>query len=453
MKRVLAARLLLAGVLTFACGASALGADEVARVRTQLGSDPPLWVGQKVSFHVDLMSSTFFSGSPRFDLPEIPGAIIVKVEGRPVISTEQVDGESWSIQRHEFSIYPHQPGRFTIVSFPVRFSVAPAFGKPRKEQRLKSQSVTFEAQLPPGAEGLSLLISTPELDVEEVWTPPIPEDGQLTLDVGDAITRRISIRARDVPGMALPEIVMPVPDGAAAYPKQPTVRDKENRGELTGERIDEVTFVCERPGELVLPALVVSWWDTDSQALKTERLRALTVSVKRNLDASQVAVDEVAAESESLPTRRLIVPVVIVFLLGGLCWWYRHSLQAKWQQCLKTYRASESSSFHRFVRAARANDPSAALRSLMRWLDHIETDEQPAQLATFLKRYGDPKSHLSAEELVLAAQTPSARTWDGRRLITEVNRARKRYRSFHRPSRTKKTTLPDLNPQMQRAKV
>ena len=95
------------------CSVSTLTADEVARVRTELDAESPLWVGQQVPFHVDLMSSTFFSGTPKFDLPEISGAFVMKVEGRPVISTEQVDGESWSVQRHRFSIYPHQPGKST----------------------------------------------------------------------------------------------------------------------------------------------------------------------------------------------------------------------------------------------------------------------------------------------------------------------------------------------------
>ena len=57
---------------------------DVARVRMQWKTDSPAWVAQKMSFEIDLMSATFFSGTPRFDLPEIPGAVVMKAEGRHV---------------------------------------------------------------------------------------------------------------------------------------------------------------------------------------------------------------------------------------------------------------------------------------------------------------------------------------------------------------------------------
>ena len=163
------------------------------------------------------MSPTFFAGAPHFDLPELPGVFIMKVAGRPVIGTESVDGESWTTQRHEFRVYAQRPGTYRIPALNVRFGVAESFGEPPQEQRLQTTPMMFEVKLPPGAEGLSLLISTSKLEVQETWKPVVT-DGALELEVGDAVTRTITLRAEDVPGMALPAINMPRPEGLAAYP-------------------------------------------------------------------------------------------------------------------------------------------------------------------------------------------------------------------------------------------
>lgn len=33
------------------------------------------------------------------------------------------------------------------------------------------------------------------------------------------------------------------------------------RGEFIGERVETITYVCERPGTVTIPTLVIHWWD------------------------------------------------------------------------------------------------------------------------------------------------------------------------------------------------
>ena len=68
------------------------------------------WMGQGVPFVVTLISPGPFSGTARFQLPEIPGTLIVK-QGNPMVGSETVNGESMMTQRHEFSIYTQQVPR------------------------------------------------------------------------------------------------------------------------------------------------------------------------------------------------------------------------------------------------------------------------------------------------------------------------------------------------------
>ena len=77
----------------------------------------------------------------------------------------------------------------------------------------------------------------------------------------------------------LPPITMPEPTGMSAYPGKPVVEDQAGRGTLTGTRNDSVTFVCERAGEFLFPAVTIPWWDTDANELKKIRLAGVTVTV------------------------------------------------------------------------------------------------------------------------------------------------------------------------------
>ena len=49
------------------------------------------------------------------------------------------------------------------------------------------------------------------------------------------------------------------------YPQPPVVQDHVERGAFTGERIQTVTYMCERPGAVTLPALSLPWWDVEHQ--------------------------------------------------------------------------------------------------------------------------------------------------------------------------------------------
>lgn len=208
--------------------------DDVSRIRNKLADESKIWVGQKVTFQVDLLARSFFSGTAVFDLPRIPGAIVMKAEGSPVVSSENIEGQNWNIQTHSFYVYPQRPGGFEIPSFPVRFSVTSEPGKPATSQRQKTEPMAFAANMPPGAEGQSLLISTSELVVEEEWKPPISDNGAMDLTVGDAVERKITLRARDVPGMVLPSMRMPDQKGVSVYQHPASVRDQGNRGETPG---------------------------------------------------------------------------------------------------------------------------------------------------------------------------------------------------------------------------
>ena len=429
---------------------SAWPAEEVAQVRTRLASESPSWVGQKVSLTIDLMSSTFFSGTPSFDIPEIPGVIILKVAGSPVVGSETIDGESWSIQQHSFSIYAHRAGRITIPSFPVRFSVAPAFGKPPELQRLTTDPVSFEAKLPPGAEGLSLLIATSELVVDDQWDPAIPDDNKIGLEVGDAIERRISLRANEVPGMALPRIEVPSVDGLATYNQTSKLSDREERGALTGVRIESMTYVCERAGLYVLSQIDIPWWNIEKSLLEKVVLPSVSIEVVQPAGSTPSANDDQSypsnrndATGASTVSWTMAISLSVV-LLAGLGWFYRKAI-GQWLRVRQAeHEQSEAAIFARLKRACKNGNPTAAYQELLSWIEVQSNQSTVVSMDDFFKDY-DQASLLSVElDAIQQAVIGRSTSWSGQILLHKLEGLRHQIRSVSEVQ--SKQILPPLNP-------
>jgi hypothetical protein len=295
--------------------AGVLLAQDTAQIRTQLEVKGDVWVGQGTALVLELLSPGFFAGSPTFYLPRVPGVLILHPDERPVLSSEKIDGASYTIQRHELRIFAQRSGLVTVPSFEVRFSTREGAAAPM-EHRLRTDAISLEVKLPPGAEGLATLISARDLKATEIWQP---EPG--AAKAGDAFTRTVTFSAPDIPAMAFPPFTTTDVAGLGVYPKAPRLLDHSERGTMRGERQDIITYVCQRPGRFVVPAARFTWWDLDHHQLRKVDFPARTFEVIAN-----PALPPVASASSESPNQRVrmvslgIVAAFIVVLAGFALW-------------------------------------------------------------------------------------------------------------------------------------
>ena len=238
-----------------------------AKVRTSLSTQGDVYVGQRVTLVVELFAPGFFASAATFDIPDPQGVLLMPSTEHPIVSSEDIDGVSYSVQRHELFAFPKRGGSQTIPSLPVRF----AFKRSPLDQAKVSASVTtdpvkFTVLLPPGAEGLGNVISARNLKVEETWHPEL---GKTTIKPGNAFTRTIIFSAPNLPGMVFPPFPADPIDGLGVYAKH-QILDQTERGELRGERRDVITYVFQRSGEFTIPAARLTWWDLDNKQLQSD---------------------------------------------------------------------------------------------------------------------------------------------------------------------------------------
>ena len=425
------------GLAIFVHGAAPVHAAEPALLRASIAKPGPVLVGEHVTMIVELLTVTTFASAPVFELPKISGALLMQIEERPILGTEEVDGESYTVQRHELALFVMRPGVALIPPFTVRFESPPHFGEKPLEYRLTTPALQVEARMPPGAENLPGLIAARELTVDQTWYPQ-PQKAR----VGDAFTRTVTLTAPDVPAMVLPPLPLAKVEGLAVYPKPPVVQDQVERGDLIGKRTETVTYVCEHPGRFTLPALVIPWWDLKNQQLMRVTLPAVTLEV----EPGPVQSADTTAPASTTPGRWLwwaLAAVLLLIAAVAALWTKRRALLAVWERGRTPHQADEAGLFAQLLAACRANDAKAAYNALLHWLDARHHGPDAATIAGFLTRH--PEAELRRQvEALQESVLGRATGWNGVTLADALRRVRRQMSDG--VATVDREGLPPLNP-------
>jgi hypothetical protein len=281
MKSRLPSRMMTVHVLALlACIASPNILAQDPKVRASMNEKDTVYVGQKATLVVELLAPGYFASAANFEVPDPKGLILIPPTGSPVVSGEDVDGVSYTVQRHEVSVLAQRAGEIVIPPLTIRFQYKRnPLDKEAVSAQVKTPEVKFTTTQPPGTEKLGMVISARNLEVKEVWHP---DPATAKPKAGDAFTRTITFTAPEVPGMMFPPFRADAIDGIGIYPKAPEVHDHSERGSLTGQRQDVVTYTLQRAGTFTIPAVRFTWWDLDSKSARTVDFPARTLVVAPN---------------------------------------------------------------------------------------------------------------------------------------------------------------------------
>ena len=401
------------------------------------------WMGQKVVIVVELFSPTRFQGSPGFQIPPVPGALVMQSAESPVLSSRSIDDHEYFVQRHEVLVFPQREGAVRIPPIPVRFGIT---GDPPADREGATPEFTFISNRPPGTEMLGTVVTTPSLSVTETWDAKPTDSGDgaedgtgATAMTGDAFLRTVVIKAADLPGMVLPTLPTDAPDGLRVYPREPLVADKNERGTLTGTRTETLSYLCAAPGRYTLPELRFPWWDPVNKQVRTETLPAVSFTVIPNPNAATGGADEAGAlgGQSGRWLRGLVLGALLAFLATAT-WRARHRITKRWH----AWRTSEPVKFRHLRKTCRGADPAAILRAYHDWL----RTRDPAHRAPWNTLASSPGPlHQELRHLQAALFSNTQRgEWNGTKLAAALVAARRTL--VPSPSTSTRTNLAPLNP-------
>jgi len=254
--------------LAIASASPALGASlaELAaagrvRIDSAIAPGDRIVPGQRIALTVQIATDTWFSGGSRIRIPEVPGVVIVQSEQFAANASETRDGKPWVIQRWTLDVFPQRAGEFTVGPLPVAVRVNTGDGGEAAGELL-APARTFNVALPKSLAGIEQWVASPAFTVSQRFDRSLA-----SLAVGDAFEQEIRFEATDVLAMMLPEVSAPRQPGLAAYPAPPQLDTRVNRGQILASRSVRISYVVERPGQFLLPARDVYWWNTQRAEL------------------------------------------------------------------------------------------------------------------------------------------------------------------------------------------
>ncbi len=386
--------------------------------------------------------------------PEVPGAM-VKLLGESEHSMAVRDGRQYGVIEQRFAVFPERSGDLTIPAATVTGSVRLAdsgmgrrIGIDVSSDALQIPVLPIPAEYPRNAPWL------PATDVEllEDW-PGEPERGLAT---GAPSQRTLIVRADGNASSAIPPLVVALPPSLKAYPEPPKLSETQTRGGIVGTRTESYSLVATQPGDLTLPEVHVTWWDTVHQQVRTAALQAHTIQVTgaatsapppaaetkpAPAEAPQPAPAPAARESaRASPASSINLWLAIAFVAALLGWAFT-ALRARYRKLpgshLVDERTAERDAYAALSRACAGRDPQQIRTALDRWLD--VRYELP--LADAARRFStDAAAHDSVNALnARLYQRESKEPFDPTALLRCVDAAR-------REARAPSDELPALYP-------
>jgi len=427
-------RAILVLVFTFLANASQ-AADDIL-FRTSVTPEDP-WIGQQTLLKIDVLAKDGWAQLKKVGDLKIDGAYVMRFASQGTRLSEVFDGDSYTGQRYEYMIFAQRDGDLTLPATPVDVEITRWGADGGKNlQRMSLPIVEFTAHTPPGGDGLRGLVSTSSLTASQDWGPATGD-----AKVGDAVQRYVTLQAEDVSGMAFAPLQYTEIDGVGIYPGEPTVEDEFNRGDLSGTRIEKVTYVFERTGDVQIPAIVFSWWDVRNSELQQVelpgRLLQIAAGAPNELATAEGAVADQKFRPSWFVSSAVAIAVVFALLFGG-------SLMRRLVAWREARKHSEASYFRQVMASSRAGDQVAVLRCTMRWLDRINTSSDPARLEQFLLEYGDEQTLKAASKLSGTFSSPTNKS-HVTLLTNGLKHARTRWLRVQKQQNRAEAVLPALN--------
>ncbi len=267
--------------------AEEMSSPVAVKIKAWLGESPEKqkteWVPtQQIPLYIEVSTNRWFTAGTKIKGIEIPDVLVKQWSTFAVNFTEQENGQTWSKQRWEMSLYPQKSGEFLVPATQVTVQVA-GENNQKKNVMLETPSIPFRASLPSAELNNNKdWFAASDVKVREQWG----DSENKPLKVGDSVTRTITIEANNSLSVLLPSLMeeKTVPK-VSAYTDPPDLQDRQNRSEFISQRTERQTYIVQTGGDILWPDYQFWWWNTRTGVLEKVVIKGKTVQVKHTLSS------------------------------------------------------------------------------------------------------------------------------------------------------------------------
>ncbi|MCV6824516.1 MULTISPECIES: hypothetical protein [Halocynthiibacter] len=319
-------------------------------------------VGQPLSLRVTILVPTWMVDPVVFPSLEMPDVMVRLPERSTSPVSERVDGETWSGVTRHYRIIPLAPGTYTLPPQELVISWADPDTNAPREDRITMEGVEFAGTIPQGAEGLSPFIAAESLELTQEYTGP-----DAPLSAGDSVERKVTAKVTGTPPMVLPTFI---PDeqivGIAQYPNEPVLTEHEDRGELSGTRVETTTYLAQSGGEGGAPEISISWYNLSTEAVETATLEGRSLAV----DAPIASTEPARTPQQTIGLVAMIGAALVLVVMTVVVGWQRYKRHRTARRA--RYLASEDYAKDQVLQAIKHRNYSEVSKALWLWSERSD---------------------------------------------------------------------------------
>jgi len=346
------------------------------------------------------------------------------------------NGVNYRVLERHYAIFPERSGSLTIPAMQLTGRLTDRAAGGLWQPRVRGRRVKVES------DPINLDISPkPASYTGANWVPA----RRLTLSqkvsdndklhVGEPVTRTIIMDAVGLEENMLVEPEWPEIADTRVYPDQPQGISRDDGDWVLGHKEFRYAIVPEEPGELVLPAIKVDWWDTENHRQRTATLPEFRVNVLPSELGSAVAIPVAPATADAPVSSESTRTSFAVSSGAGIAWKIATAVFALlWLITLFVYMkrprvaqqaqvsganrsADESVLLKNLQSACQSNDASAARNHLAQWIRTYAPPKLRGGMRQFGTRCGDEELNNAVTELDGYGFRPDAgSSWQGDQL-------------------------------------
>lgn len=407
-----------------------------------------VYVQQQVIYTVRLYHAVDLASGSSLSEPSLSGsdAVVEKLGKDKEFETVR-NGMRYDVIERSYAIYPQKSGGIDIPPLVFNGEIVQAggggffaidpFNQSTRHKRLRSRTEHIDVKPVPAAFHGSQWLPARSVQLDDNWTPDPP-----VFKVGQAVTRTVAIMADGLTASQLPALTSgSAINGVKQYPDQPALKDTKDMSGVTGLRTEKIAYIPTHAGNITLPAIKVSWWNTATDKLEEENLPARTFTVLPSPAANGVSPPPAPAVTAPAPNKQTKSPAPLAsstpqapqhaksgadhwpwlaLLLGVgwlgtlVIWWWRSHRRPARNESTKSDDGEESlrSMEKTLQNCCMSNDAAGAKSAVLAWARRQWPQDPPISLTAVARRCPQALSEALLElDRVLYAQM--AASWRG----------------------------------------
>lgn len=356
-------------------------------------------VGQPVEVSVTVYTSTWFTKGLDLGNLQVDGAFTLYF--RPVSTSTIINGKNYSGVKLIYNVFPYSGENIEFPALNIEVESPPEGDFVGKKQQVSTKAFTIKVNPIPSNFSSSSWLVASGLNVSQHWNKSTHQ-----VKVGEVLERTISRSAYGTVGELIPEIEWDSIPGVSIYPRRASIENNKTKTDISSNREEKVRYLFEKEGEVILPEIAFSWYNSYQKQLYKRTLPEVKIEVLPNPDLGMLATvrdslsnlqkepQESQSPKEELTIFGLSPWQFLLAIILGLTFLYLTIRLLKWlfkklKERRTAYLQSEESYFRTFQRNTKKKDQLQKVNSLYNWLGKLNLKEPT--LSYLSKNFGTEK--------------------------------------------------------------